>query len=135
MHGTAVQNILFKPQSLFLSPDNAREFYNTGTTYNNTVSVNSASDRTNFRLSYNNVNATGIIPYSSLNKNILNLNLQHNINQHLLVSTNINYATRIINGQINEDGYANATSGSFNQWFHRDLDFGIMKELKDLKTP
>ncbi|MEO6722473.1 MAG: hypothetical protein ABIN67_19040, partial [Ferruginibacter sp.] len=23
----------------------------------------------------------------------------------------------------------------FNQWFHRDLDMGIMKELKDLRTP
>lgn len=125
----------FTTAKLTPQPNNAREFYNTGITYNNTISVNSSSEKTNFRLSYGNIYVQGIIPYSSLSKNTLNLNLQHNLNQHLSITANINYTDRIIKGQIDEDGYANATSGSFNQWFHRELDFGIMKELKDLKTP
>ncbi|HTM99444.1 MAG TPA: hypothetical protein VL088_11895, partial [Pedobacter sp.] len=39
-----------------------------------------------------------------------------------------------LNGNI-EDGYSNLGTGSFNQWFHRDLDMNIVKELKDLTYP
>lgn len=34
-----------------------------------------------------------------------------------------------------DDGYANNSSGNFNQWMHRDLDMGILRELKDVRTP
>ena len=30
--------------------------------------------------------------------------------------------------------YSNQSTGSFNQWFHRDLDMGIIKELKGLEN-
>ena len=50
------------------------------------------------------------------------------------LETNINYVFNTVNGQF-DDGYANNSSGSFNQWFHRDLDMKIMKELKDVKSP
>lgn len=125
----------YKTAKLTPQPSNARDFYSTGITTNNTVSVSNGSDKTTFRVSFGNVFTKGIIPYSSLSKNTLNFSLQHNINQHFTVSANINYASRLVSGQVSEDGYANGTSGNFNQWFHRDLDFGIMKELEDLKTP
>jgi hypothetical protein len=34
-----------------------------------------------------------------------------------------------------DDGYSNQTSGSFNQWFARDLDIRKLKELRNLETP
>ena len=49
MHGMAAQNILIKTASLNPQPNNANDFYNTGVTYNNSVSVNSSGEKTNFR--------------------------------------------------------------------------------------
>ena len=125
----------YKTAKLTPHPDNARDFYNTGLTSNNTVSINGANDKTAFRMSYGNIFSKGIIPYSQLSKNTLTLSLQHNVTDRLLVSANINYSEQLLRGQINSDGYANETSGNFNQWFHRDLDFNIMKELENLETP
>jgi hypothetical protein len=41
---------------------------------------------------------------------------------------------QVLNGNI-ADSYGNPGSGAFNQWFHRNLDMGIMKELRGLTTP
>ena len=53
--------------------------------------------------------------------------------QHFVFGANINYVTQNLEGEFN-DAYSNQSTGSFNQWFHRDLDMGIVKELKDLRT-
>ncbi|MBK6825700.1 MAG: TonB-dependent receptor [Chitinophagaceae bacterium] len=47
---------------------------------------------------------------------------------------NFNYSTQTLRGEFN-DAYSNQTTGSFNQWFHRNLDMKILRELKDLRTP
>ena len=47
---------------------------------------------------------------------------------------NFNYVTQIVKGEF-DDGYSNQTTGSFNQWFHRNLDMGIIRELTNLRTP
>ncbi|MFN7013560.1 MAG: hypothetical protein ACK4ON_04715, partial [Bacteroidia bacterium] len=40
----------------------------------------------------------------------------------------------LISGDFS-DGYANNSSGNFSQWFHRDLDINILKELSGIRTP
>jgi len=123
-------------KTAYLTPqeDNARDFFNTGVMLNNTVSFSKATDIFNIRLSYGNVNIKGLLPTSSLNKNTLNLKSEVNILPKLIFGANINFVSQKVEGEINDD-YSNQSSGSFNQWFHRDIDMNIMKELKNLKTP
>jgi TonB-linked SusC/RagA family outer membrane protein len=116
-------------------PDNARDFYNTGITLNNSVAFSKATDNMNIRVAYGNIDVKGLIPTSSLRKNTFNLNGNVDLNEHISIGANINYITSTILGQVNDDGYSNQSTGSFNQWFHRDLDMGIMKELRGLTTP
>lgn len=114
--------------------DNARDYFNTGVNLNNSVSFSNASDVFAFRLTYNNSDTKGLIPSTKLQRNTLNLNSSYNITPKLQVSANVNYINRRQQGEISDD-YSNQSTGSFNQWFHRNLDMDVMKELRGLRTP
>ncbi|MBL0144809.1 MAG: hypothetical protein IPP48_02665 [Chitinophagaceae bacterium] len=124
----------FTTARLTPQPNNAREFFATGIQTNNNVNFSKATDNYSFRASYSNLDVRGLLPNTGMNKNNFNVNTSLNLTEKLTVSTNVNYITNNLKGEI-DDSYANATSGSFNQWFHRDLDMSIVKELRGLKTP
>ncbi|MBM3415493.1 MAG: SusC/RagA family TonB-linked outer membrane protein [Bacteroidetes bacterium] len=119
---------------LLPQPDNARDFYETGITFNNSVAFSKAGENASLRLAFNNVETQGLIPTTFLKKNVFNLAGSINLTSKLTASINLNYATQVLNGEF-DDGYSNQTTGSFNQWFHRNLDMKILRELKDLRTP
>jgi len=124
----------FKTAPLVAQPDNVRDFFNTGitTTTNAAFSKNTAGS--NIRISYTNQNTQGIIPNSNSIRHTLFMTGSMDLNQHFSVGVNSTYTTQRIRGEFN-DGYANQSSGSFTQWFHRNLDMNIMKELKDYVNP
>lgn len=124
----------FKTASLTPQPHNARDYFNTQQQINNNVNFSKATDIISFRASYGNVDVKGLLPTTWLKKNTFNVNTSVNLTNKWTLGANINYITTSIKGEF-DDSYANSTSGSFNQWFHRDLDMGILRELKDLKTP
>jgi TonB-linked SusC/RagA family outer membrane protein len=124
----------YKTASLTPQPDNAREFYNTGVTLNNNVNFTKATDNYSIRLSYTNLDIKGLLPTTKLKRNNLSLNTSMDLGSRLTADLNLNYLNQVTTGQF-DDGYANQSAGSFNQWFHRDLDMGIIKELKNLKSP
>ena len=125
----------YKTTSLVAQPDNARDYYDTGATYNNSVSYSDATDKYNVKVSYGNQYTHGIVTNTNLKKNTFNFVGSYNVSKHFTIDANINYINTVLNGDIN-DGYStNQTTGSFNQWFHRDLDMNIMKELRGLYVP
>lgn len=125
----------YKTAKLTPQPNNARDFYNVGQTFNNSVSFSKANENSQIRMTYNNLSVKGLIPTSSLQKSIFNLSGSIDISKRLTASANVNYVSSSIYGQIDDDNYSNQTTGSFNQWFHRDLDMGIVKDLRNLRTP
>ncbi|HEY8929351.1 MAG TPA: SusC/RagA family TonB-linked outer membrane protein [Mucilaginibacter sp.] len=114
-------------------PDNAKQFFRTAPLLDNSVTFNKAGDDYSFKLGYGNIYQEGIIPTQELKRNTLNLNYNYDLNKHFSLSANINYVNQKMKGPQSQDGYANQTSGSFDQWFHRDIDMGIMKELQNLQ--
>lgn len=124
----------YKTTALVAQPDNARDYFNTGKFLNNSISYSTGTDKSSFRMTYGNQYANGLIPESSLLKNTLQLRGSYDVSKHFTVSANINYVKTVLDGNIN-DGYSNLGSGAFNQWFHRNLDMGIIRELKDVTTP
>ncbi|MBL0325163.1 MAG: SusC/RagA family TonB-linked outer membrane protein [Cytophagaceae bacterium] len=124
----------FTTAKLTPQPTNAKDYFETGVFTNNSITINKAYENLLFKVTYGNQYTNGLLPTSSLSKNTLNVNAVYDINKYLELTTNINYANTVRTGQI-DDGYSSQSTGSFNQWFHRDLDMGIMKELKDLRTP
>ena len=128
-HERAFKTATFDPQ-----PNNARDFFNTGVQMNNNIAFSKATDNMNMRVSYGNIDVKGMLAGTSLKKNTLNLNSGFDLSSRLTLGLNINYVTTNTNGEF-DDGYSNQSTGSFNQWFHRNVDMGIMRELKDLVTP
>ena len=128
-HERSYKTALLTPQ-----PNNARDFYETQVKKNNSVTFTKATDNMNIRATYNNIDVTGLIPTTYLKKNVLSSSSSIELNNRLTLGLNLNFWNQQTNGDFN-DNYANQSSGSFNQWFHRDLDMGIIKELRYLRTP
>ncbi len=113
--------------------DNIKDFYNTGVTKKNGLTVSGGTDNFNARFSYTNLNQSGIIPNSDLNKHMLSLRLDANLTDKFTIGSTVNYTSQETVGDFNDD-YSNQTSGSFNSWFGRDLSTAKLRELSGLKT-
>ncbi len=115
-------------------PDNGRDFYNTGVTLNNNISLGLAGENFNSRFSFTNVDVKGLIPNSWLKRNTLATNASVDLGEHFVIGTNLTYVTQTSQAE-NNDAYSNQSTGSFNQWFHRNLDMNILEDLRDFKSP
>jgi len=106
------------------------DFFETGVSFTNNVSVSQASDRATARLSYTNSDLTGYMPNSSLTKNIFNVSATTtSADKRLEVFTNLTYFNSRAKGR-SETGYGdNNVMQKFIQWGHRELD---MNELKSM---
>ncbi|SEL07806.1 SusC/RagA family TonB-linked outer membrane protein [Parapedobacter koreensis] len=121
----------YQTASLMPQPNNARDFFETGVTLNNGITFSSSTEKLDFKTTFNNQTVNGLLPESSMSKNNLNVVTTYRLNDKLALSANINYINRELNGLI-QDSYGSTSTGSFNQWFHRDLDIDILRELRGL---
>jgi len=124
----------FKTAALTPQPDNVRDFYETGITSNTNVNFSKATENFTTRFSFTYQGINGQIPTTGWARYSLNTINTFHLNKHFILGANINHSTTNTTGQINDLQY-NQTSGSFNQWFHRELDMGILRDLRDLRSP
>jgi len=124
----------FQTATLTPQPHNAKDYFETGKTLINNIAFSKSGDNFNFRGSYTNFDQTGLIPTSYLKKNTFTLNGSIDLSNKFTFAANVNYISQKSNAE-NDDTYSNNSTGSFNQWFHRDLDINILRELRGLKTP
>lgn len=112
-------------------PDNVKDFFKTGVTLNNGVALSGSTDKADYRLSYNNLHQTGIIPNTSQGRNSFLLNSTFKLSPKLTITTIANY--------INDDadnlpgaGGKRATSTMLQfTWFGRQVDVSQLKNYKD----
>ncbi|MCI2229778.1 SusC/RagA family TonB-linked outer membrane protein [Polaribacter sp. MSW13] len=123
-----------KQVSYSAQPNNIKDFYDTGMVLKNIVSIYGGDDKFNARLSFTDVNQNGITPYTSLKKQYISTKFNYDVSDKFKVGVNVNFTKSDVLGDY-DDGYGNQTSGSFNSWFHRDINVKVLKELKDLQTP
>ncbi len=112
----------FVPQT-----NNVRDFFETGIANNTTVSFSKNGEGYSNRFSFTNLTRSGVIPNSKQQKNFLSYNGAVDLTQQLTFSTNINYVYEYLYN-VPREGYSTQTTGSFNQWFHRDLEIGKLKQ-------
>ena len=111
-------------------PDNIKDFFETGVTTNNNVSVDGGNELTKYRLSYTNFNQTGTVPNSKINRNIFSFNGSNKFTPKISSTLSVNYVGANGKGRP-QTGYNNLTS-NFTQWWERQLD---MEQLKDYTNP
>jgi len=72
-------------------PDNTKDFFNTGYTKTNSISISKSGDLGNIRLSFQNLDQEGVIPNTDLQRNTVNLSAGLNLTDKVTINTNINY--------------------------------------------
>lgn len=106
------------------------DFFETGVSFTNNLSISQATDRAGVRLSYTNTNLTGYLPNSSMTKNVLSVAARTtSADKRLEAEVNVTYLNQKAKGR-SETGYGdNNVMVKFVQWGHRELD---MEECKDV---
>lgn len=74
-------------------PDNAKNFFETGLTSDNTISIADSNDKLDYRLSYGNMQNKGVIPNSDLHKHSIGINSTFKFNTKLKLSSSINFTS------------------------------------------
>ncbi len=128
-HKYSYQTTKLTPQ-----PNNSRDFWQSGITSTNNISFGKSANNYNFRASYTNQYIKGAMPNSSSMRNNFNVNASFDLSTHFTISSNLTFSSNQIKGEF-VDGYANQSQGSFNQWFHRDVEMDKMKELANMRSP
>jgi TonB-linked SusC/RagA family outer membrane protein len=130
--GSVVDNSqLLKPFSA--AKDNIRDFYNTGTEYNNTISLSGGSDLTNFYFSYGNVTSDGVIPTHSdyLQRNTFALRTNSKFNR-FTINSSFNYVNKQLNVPYTGQGGSDGTT-IFTEILQIPVDIKI-SDFRDYKN-
>ncbi|WP_256002481.1 SusC/RagA family TonB-linked outer membrane protein [Pedobacter deserti] len=90
------------PTPFVAQPNQLKDFFVNGQTYTNNLSIAGSTDKLNFRLSYTNLEQTGIVENTDLSRNSLGLNSGYAITDKLKVDVNMNYVN---NGSDNRASY------------------------------
>ncbi|MEM0938814.1 MAG: SusC/RagA family TonB-linked outer membrane protein [Bacteroidota bacterium] len=73
------------------TPNNIEDFFRTGITLSNNVSISGANDQGSFRLSYTNLHQKGTMPNSSLDRHTISFSAKNKLTQKLSAGAKINY--------------------------------------------
>ncbi len=71
--------------------NNLKNFYRTGTNYINSISFTGGNENINFRFGLNNTSSTSIVPNSTFNRRIANLNINAFLGKKLSIETVVQY--------------------------------------------
>lgn len=73
--------------------NNVENFYQTGSTFANTIAFNGGNEIANFRFSASNMDNKGIVPNNSFNRKTFNLSMNANLAKKLVFEGNAQYST------------------------------------------
>jgi TonB-linked SusC/RagA family outer membrane protein len=108
-------------------------FFEKPITWNTTLSIDNSFSKGNYRLSYTNFDQAGLMPNSSLNKNIVSMNGTWNVTSKLTASAAGSYSAIKGKGR-NSTGYSDNIVTSFRQWSQTNVDILQQKEMYDLTS-
>lgn len=112
------------------SAHDVKSFFKTGVTLSNNVSFSGGDDKTQYRLSYTNVNTDGYMPNSTLRRNTVNFNGSTRLGEKLRAFSVLTYVKNEAQGRPVTGYDDNNIMQKFNQWGQRQLDMDRLKNYK-----
>jgi TonB-linked SusC/RagA family outer membrane protein len=112
-------------------PNNVKDFFETGVTLSNNLSLSSSNDKGNFRLSYTNLNQTGTLPNTDLKRNTISLNSGYNLTDKLRADFAANYVKNKSDNRPTS-GYNGQNPIQQFIWSGRNVDFEKLKDYQNL---
>ena len=119
------------PVPFIAYPNNVRDYFNTGYTFNNGIALAGSDEKYDFRFSYNNLKQTGVIPNSDQGKNSFLLNTTYRVTPKLSLHAIANYV-RDDAANLPGSGGKRSTSTMLQfTWFGRQVDISRLKNYLD----
>lgn len=117
-----------RPQTI--NGNDLRNFLNTGVTSTNSVSIAGGSDKNTVRLGYTNMSNTGLLPNSSIKRNMVTLRVTSKITDRLSVDAKISYTRQ---DGLNRPQTSGSPSNVFAQYYSmpRSIHLSEMNPWKD----
>jgi len=103
-------------------------FFETAETAINSISFEGSTDKSTYRLAYTNFDQTGILPNSSIKKDILDFGGSFDLSDKLSINSKITYSRVRGKGRYGTGYDSQNPNQSFKQWFQTNVD---LKELED----
>jgi len=108
-------------------PNNVRDFFETGITLDNSVSIDGTSDKGSNRLFLSRQDITGAVPNTDLTKNTISLSNTINISKKLHANGTVTY-TQSKSDNLPGQGYtSNNVMQSIGGWFGRQVNMTSLK--------
>ncbi len=116
-----------KPYSA--QPNNVRDFFNRGTTWENNLSLSGGNEKTTYYAAFNSLNNKGVVPNTFLDRYSIRFNANHEFNNNFFSNIAINYinsTSRVDQGGQGEGSVWNNVSQQ-----PRDIPIGELANLGD----
>lgn len=113
-------------------PNNVKDYFNTGLTYENSISVAKSDEKSDFRLGVNNQKQIGTVPNSEVTKTNFSVNANYKLSDRVKVGVTGNY---IVTDAPTLPGgpSGNRAAGVMLQftWFGRQVDMDALRNNRD----
>ncbi|MEI8225073.1 MAG: SusC/RagA family TonB-linked outer membrane protein [Bacteroidota bacterium] len=121
------ENGVAQPAPWISHPDNVKNFFEIGSTISTNVSLTGSSDKSNFRLSFTNLDQKGMVPNTDFMKKTLAFSATSNPVDKLTFSASGNYVNAISD---NQPGYGYAAGNVMQQftWTGRQVDYTLLRD-------
>ncbi len=116
------------PTPWVASPNNVRDFFETGITQTHNVAVSGSNDKSDFRLSYTWLDQTGTVPNTDLKRNTVAFAGGYNLSPKLKVRTAINYMKNTSSNRPNLSYGTENIMYLFNCWLGRGANVAAMRD-------
>ena len=96
MTGQSITNYLGNPGTYSPQPDNIKDFFRTGTSFNNSIGVSGGNEKMQTYASYTSNLIQGIIPANNLYRNTVNLRITNQVTSRLSTDAKVTYINQRI---------------------------------------
>lgn len=114
------------------APTDVANFYETAFSSNQSISVEGGGKTSTFKVGYTRNDEKGVLPNSSLAKNMFSFGGSLEPNSKFKISTNFNFTNEAATGRQGV-GYGNRNPNTmFRQWYQTNVDVNDLKEAYEL---
>ncbi len=117
-----------QPSPWLAAENDPLTFFETSVTLINNVSFDGATDKSNYKFGYTNFDQTGILPNSSIKKNILDFGGSFDLSDKFTISSKITYSNIRGKGRYGTGYDSKNPNQAFKQWFQTNVDIQDQKD-------
>ena len=100
MNNQAVIDWTGKAQGMVPQPNNISDFFQIGSSFNNSVGIKGGTDKVQSYFSFTNNQAAGVVPGNSLVRNTINLRISTNLSKKFSTDAKVTYVNQILNNKL-----------------------------------